>query len=185
MTNVDLTAAQKLSAINEGNSASRVNSIFTSLILNTNASFEETQLAIDNINSLLATDDITLDQLQEVVNFIKANKTDLENLAIDNISGLTAALESKQDNLISGTTIKTLNGLSLLGAGNLTISGNWGGITGAITDQTDLKNALDAKQDKLISTTNIKSIGGVTLLGGGDLVLSSDALGTTTQWGLA
>jgi hypothetical protein len=33
----------------------------------------------------------------------------------------------KQDTLISGTNIKTVNGESLLGAGNITISGGGGG----------------------------------------------------------
>lgn len=47
---------------------------------------------IDDINTLLASDDTTLDQLQEVVDFIKANKDDLNNLSIANISGLQSAL---------------------------------------------------------------------------------------------
>lgn len=37
------------------------------------------------------------------------------------------ALAAKQDTLVSGTTIKTLNGVSLLGSGNITISASAGG----------------------------------------------------------
>jgi hypothetical protein len=35
----------------------------------------------------------------------------------------TSALATKQDTLVSGTNIKTVNGNSLLGSGDLTISG--------------------------------------------------------------
>lgn len=41
---------------------------------------------VDNINLLIASDDTTLDELQEVVNFIKANRTDLDALTLDNIA---------------------------------------------------------------------------------------------------
>ena len=36
-------------------------------------------------------------------------------------------MDSKQDKLVSGTNIKTINGTSILGAGNITISGGSGG----------------------------------------------------------
>lgn len=47
-----------------------------------------------------------------------------------------AALDAKQAILVSGTSIKTVNGNSLLGSGDLTISGGGGGeitLTGAVT----------------------------------------------------
>ncbi|KZS41913.1 hypothetical protein AWE51_00255 [Aquimarina aggregata] len=43
---------------------------------------------IDNIWSILTSDDTNLDELQEVVDFIKQNKEDLQNLTIPNIAGL-------------------------------------------------------------------------------------------------
>ncbi|WP_282037211.1 pyocin knob domain-containing protein [Aquimarina algiphila] len=43
---------------------------------------------IDQILSLLNSDDTTLDELQEIVNYIKQNKDDLQNLTIANIAGL-------------------------------------------------------------------------------------------------
>jgi len=57
----------------------------------------------------------------------------------------------KQDKLISGTNIKTVNGKDLLGSGNIPISAevSWGNITGNITEQSDLLVALAAKQNKL------------------------------------
>ena len=55
-------------------------------------------------------------------------------------------LADKQDTLVSGTNIKTINNLTLLGSGNIEIEasggGAWGEITGNIQDQTDLQNEL-------------------------------------------
>lgn len=53
------------------------------------------QAFINTINSLIASDDVNLDELQEVVNYIKANRDDLANLSINNIAGLVAALATK------------------------------------------------------------------------------------------
>jgi hypothetical protein len=52
-----------------------------------------------------------------------------------------------QSTLVSGTNIKTVNGNSLLGSGDVTISGSaaWGGITGTLSSQTDLNTALNGK----------------------------------------
>lgn len=44
--------------------------------------------------------------------------------AITDITGLQTALDSKQATLVSGTNIKTVNGTSLLGSGNLAVSGS-------------------------------------------------------------
>ena len=41
-------------------------------------------------------------------------------------SALTSGLSSKQDTLVSGTNIKTINGTSVLGSGDITISGGGG-----------------------------------------------------------
>lgn len=74
-------------------------------------------------------------------------------------SGITAAKVAqydgyaggKQDTLVSGTNIKTVNGQTLLGRGNIAISAEatWGSVKGTISDQTDLYNALGAKQNTL------------------------------------
>jgi len=88
-----------------------------------------------------------------------SNQTDLQN-----------ALDAKQETLVSGTNIKTINGTSVLGSGDLAIE--WGDITGTLSNQTDLQNALDAKQETLVSATNIKTINGTSILGSGDLPIS-------------
>lgn len=44
-------------------------------------------------------------------------------------SYVTTAVSTKQDTLVSGTNIKTINGENLLGSGDITISGGGGGVT--------------------------------------------------------
>jgi hypothetical protein len=67
------------------------------------------------------------------------------------LSGVTSALQTqlnaKQATLVSATNIKTVNGTSLLGSGDVPISGTaaWGSITGTLTSQTDLNTALGLK----------------------------------------
>lgn len=52
-------------------------------------------------------------------------------------------LSSKQDTLVSGTNIKTINGSSVLGSGDLPVSGgSWGAVTGTLYNQTDLDAAI-------------------------------------------
>lgn len=66
------------------------------------------------------------------------------------------ALNAKQDTLVSGTNIKTINSTSILGSGDITISGSvaWGGITGTLSSQTDLQSALDGKEATITATTS-------------------------------
>ena len=58
--------------------------------------------------------------------------------------------QGKQDTLVSGTNIKTINGSSVLGSGDLTVSTatSWGGITGTLSSQNDLNTALNAAKEK-------------------------------------
>lgn len=52
---------------------------------------------IDSINTLLTSDNVELDTLQEVVDYIETNRTTLDSLAISNITGLQTALNGKQN----------------------------------------------------------------------------------------
>lgn len=58
-----------------------------------------------------------------------------------------AEVAAKQATLVSGTNIKTINGNSVLGSGDLVIGASavWGAITGTLSAQTDLQSALNAK----------------------------------------
>lgn len=70
-------------------------------------------------------------------------------------SAQQTALDAKQATLVSGTNIKTVNNTSLLGSGNIAISSAvaWGGVTGTLSNQTDLQTALDGKVDENTAIT--------------------------------
>lgn len=52
---------------------------------------------VDTLNTAFSSDETTLDTLQEVVDFIELNRSDLDSLSIASIAGLTAALAGKAD----------------------------------------------------------------------------------------
>ena len=54
---------------------------------------------------------------------------------------LTAQLNSKQDTLVSGTNIKTINGNSILGSGDLTITGGTTDLSNYYT-KTEIDNKI-------------------------------------------
>ena len=55
---------------------------------------------IDAINTTLTSDNVDLDTLQEVVDFIEANKDTLDSLTISNIAGLQTTLDGKVDVIV-------------------------------------------------------------------------------------
>ena len=79
---------------------------------------------------------------------------------------------AKQDALVSGTNIKTINNESILGSGDIDTSVSWGDIGGTLSDQSDLNLAFNSKQDALISGTNIKTINNESILGAGDISIT-------------
>ena len=70
-------------------------------------------------------------------------------------NAITAATSTKQDALVSGTNIKTINGETLLGEGNITIQGGSGGITE--DDELLLSTALTDLNDRKIDASEVKS----------------------------
>ncbi|MCO6149052.1 hypothetical protein [Flavobacterium sp. NRK1] len=87
---------------------------------------------------------------------------------------------AKQAALVSGTNIKTIEGQSLLGSGNIDLTKSDVGLSN-VDNTSDLSKpvstatqaVLDAKQATLVSGTNIKSINGNSLIGSGNLVIDS------------
>lgn len=73
------------------------------------------------------------------------------------VTQLTTNIAKKQDKLISGTNIATINSNSILGSGNF-----------------DLATSAQLRdfQPKLVSGTNIKTINGESILGSGDITIS-------------
>ena len=126
-------------------------------------------------------------------NFTTADKNKLEGID----------MTTKQDTLISGTNIKTINNESLLGSGNIDIEGvsdynelsNKPSINGTtlVGDTTitiptktsdlindsgfattsDVNSAVSGKQDTLVSGTNIKTVNNESLLGSGNITIES------------
>ena len=99
------------------------------------------------------------------------------------VEGLVSGLNAKQPTLVSGTNIKTVNGNSLLGSGNIEISSGGGGDISLpinIGDVNGLQSTLDAKQNGLVSGSTIKTINGNSLLGSGNIEISSSESGNTT-----
>ena len=90
---------------------------------------------IDSLNALLTSDDTTLDELQEIVSYIKQNKTDLSDLGISNIAGLVDALADTLD-------LRASNLAGDLSAGEQDGIRTKIGITEAFT--TALKTAYDS-----------------------------------------
>lgn len=105
------------------------------------------------------TEDLTAAQVRTVINVANgatANETDANLLnranhtgfqAQSTVTNLVTDLVAKQATLVSATNIKTINGSTLLGSGDLVVSASaaWGGITGTLSAQTDLQSALDLK----------------------------------------
>ena len=95
-------------------------------------------------------------------------------------------MTTKQDKLTSGENIKTINGESVLGSGNIVI-GSVDAYTKTEADEkfatntqvtgltSDVRAVQTDKQDKLVSGTNIKTINGDSILGNGNLVIQSGA----------
>ena len=68
----------------------------------------------------------------EPLNVVQSTGSSTKDVMSQN--SVTNALNGKQDKLVSGTNIKTINGASILGEGNITISVGPGGITDANKD---------------------------------------------------
>jgi hypothetical protein len=98
--------------------------------------------------SATTTKKVTPTQLKSSLALNNVDNTSDANKPVS--SATQSALNAKQDTLVSGTNIKTVNGTSVLGSGNIAISSAvaWGGVTGTLSNQTDLQTALDGKVDE-------------------------------------
>lgn len=88
-----------------------------------------------------------------------------------NIAALQTAMDGKQPTLVSGTNIKTINGNSILGEGNLVIEGGGIDLSNYYT-KTETDTKLDTKQNTLVSGENIKTINSESILGTGDIQIN-------------
>lgn len=98
--------------------------------------------------------DFVSKRVQKKLTFDQTPKAGSPNPVVSR--GIKTALDRKQDTLVSGTNIKTFNGVSLLGSGNITkptYNGsevNYTGTTGnVVTNNTTLNVALKAIDDAI------------------------------------
>jgi len=122
-----------------------------------------------NSDGSSGTGDVTQSQLTNAIsthNFAPSSHIDIRN-----------AVNAKQDKLISGTTIKMIDGESILSGGDINISEN---ISASISAHNNAETGIHQsiidsianKQDTLVSGNNIKTINGESLLGSGDIEIT-------------
>jgi hypothetical protein len=110
----------------------------------TNLGVDTTANQGDSLNKRFVTDA----QLTVISNTSNTNTGD--NSVNTLYSGLAA---SKQDVLVSATNIKTINGASILGSGDLTVSGSDATKLAILNNLSDLNNASTARTNLGINTT--------------------------------
>lgn len=97
--------------------------------------------------------------------------------AISDVTGLQTALDGKQATLVSGTNIKTVNGTSLLGSGNISISGGSGSgdITGPASSTDNAIPRFDGTTGKVIQDS------GISITDNGSFVLPENSTPTAAD----
>lgn len=123
-----------------------------------------------------AADKTKLDSIPENI----PTQTEVDNIAA-NVSTLQTDMMGKQDTLVSGTNIKTINGNSILGEGNLVIEGGDIDLSNYY-NKTEVDTKLDTKQNNLVSGTNIKTINGESVLGEGNIEITGGDVDLTNYY---
>ena len=106
---------------------------------------------VNNLNNKTNVLEADVNNLKSEIN-LKADKTEIPTKTSDltnDSNYITASYHdaSKQDVLVSGTNIKTINKQDILGSGNIEVESSavWRSITGDLHNQQDLHNELQAK----------------------------------------
>jgi hypothetical protein len=94
---------------------------------------------------------------------------------------VTTALATKQDSLVSGTNIKTINSTSVLGSGDIAVQPTLvSGTSIKTVNSNSLLGSGDvAVQETLVSGTNIKTLNNTSLLGSGNITLTANPSGVS------
>lgn len=101
---------------------------------NTDFTGTTVETSIQQIEGIIVdNEEVVSSSLNELNKRVTANE--------ESITGLTSTVSGKQATLVSGTNIKTINGNSLLGSGNIVT--------------TDIRTSLDSPTDTSVPSTNL------------------------------
>ena len=122
--------------------------------LNNEIKLKADKTDVTNLNNKTNVLEANVTNLNNEIN-LKADKTEIptKTSELTNDSNyITPSYHdaTKQDVLVSGTNIKTINNQNILGSGNIELESSsavWGSITGELHNQQDLHNELQAKAD--------------------------------------
>ena len=125
---------------------------------------------LDDVDVRYATEQYVDDAIANV-------DVDTDNLATkEELETLSERLGEKQEKLVSGENIKTINGQSVLGSGNITIQGG-----GSSYDDTELRNSLNAVTERVddlsseledkVNETSLATINGQSIVNEGNVVV--------------
>lgn len=132
---------------------------------------------VDAINALLSSDNVDLDSLQEVVDYIEANKSTLDSLSISNIAGLQTALDGKV-NIVAGKELSANDFTNALLTKLNNIEAN-----AEVNVQSDWNETDSAADDFIqnkptdvtdLSTHNVTELSDVTSAGSGAIITSAE-----------
>lgn len=130
---------------------------------------------IDSINTLLLSDESTLDTLQEVVDYIELNRSTLNALNISSIAGLQTALDAKvdevagkelTDNNFTDLLLSKLNGIA--SGAEVNVKADYNATTG---DSEILNKPTDVTD---LSLHNATELADITNSGSGQIITGSE-----------
>lgn len=119
--------------------------------------FDENELIISSALNDLEERKANKEDLTEFIDSVYTKEEiDDDHLVISSsLNDLNTRLDAKQDTLVSGTNIKTINNQSILGSGNISIEGASGGQTNVIEIVKVNGSALTPDADKAVNITSI------------------------------
>lgn len=154
-----------------------------------------TQLSSGTLTGLLSsTDWLTFNSKQASLGYTAANDALVMHTATYDPAGgarqvafadsVQTALNGKQEILVSGTNIKTVNGKTILGAGGLVLNADDISDSSTINKFTNAseKSIWNGKQDLLVSGVNIKTINNIPVTGSGNIEITSSGGGGSSNW---
>ena len=128
-------------------------SLLESNVTNLNNEANVLKADVTNLNNKTNVLEADVTNLNNEIN-LKADKTEIPTKTSDLTNDSNYITPSyhdstKQDTLVSGTNIKTINNQDILGSGNIEVESSavWGNITGELHNQLDLHNELQSKAD--------------------------------------